>query len=602
MSILTRARPVPPPEPVRRPRPIVTTLLRRLWLALRDPVVVLGILTAGVLAVLVVVPLSGLIATTLRPDGLTAWGDVLSSPLSRNLFYTPLLNSLVIGAATAIGATLLGGGLAWLVVMTDVPLKKTIGLLASIPFALPSFALALSWETVFRNDRIGGRVGLLQDLGMAVPDWLAWGALPVSATLIAHYYSLTFVLVAAALAGVNGDLMEAGEMAGASRGRVAVSIALPVVMPSVLAAALLAFAEGVSNFASPALLGLPVRYQTLSTRLYGAISTGQVERGYVLSLLLILVAAIVLFVSTRFVGGRRSYATITGKGGRRGTLRLGRGRPAAAAVALFAVGLTTVVPMLVLLMSSLARRTNSLTGGFTFHFWVGRSDPAYAQGQRGVLRNPQVVDAGLTTLALGLSVAVAATMLGLAIGYVVVRLKGARPVTSSLTLLSFLPFLIPGIALGAAYIAQFGRPIGPVPALYGTFAILVIAGAAYTLPFASQSGRTAVGQIARDLEESAMMAGAGLGRRMGRIVLPLAARTLLAGSVLVFVKMVRDLSLVVLLVTPATPLLSVVTYRYASEGFAQFANAITVIIAAISIAATVLARRLQGTTQPWVEK
>ncbi|WP_083460067.1 ABC transporter permease [Jiangella muralis] len=569
---------------------------------LRSPIVLLGAVTALVLAVLVVAPLAGLVATTLRPDGLTAWGDVVASPLSRNLFYEPLTNSLVIGFATAAGSMLLGGGLAWLVVMTDVRFKKTIGLLAAIPFALPSFALALAWETVFRNDRIGGRVGLLHGMGLDIPDWLAWGALPISATLIAHYYSLTFVLVAAALAGVKGDLLEAGEVAGASRARVAVSIALPVVMPALVSSALLAFAEGVSNFASPALLGLPVRYQTLSTRLYGSISTGQVERGYVLSLLLIAVAAIVLFLSTRLVGGRRSYATITGKGGRRRTLELGRYRPAATGVALTAVALTTVLPAAVLLLSSFARRTNSFTDGFTLHFWTGASDPAFAQGQRGVLRNPQVIEAAATTVLLGLAVAAAATVLGLAVGYVVTRLRGAPLVTQALTLLSFLPFLIPGIALGAAFIAQFGRPIGPLPALYGTFAILVIAGAAYTLPFAAQSGRTSVGQISGELEESAVMAGAGMTRRLGRIVVPLAARGLLAGGVLVFVKMVRDLSLVVLLVTPATPLLSVVTYRYASEGFAQFANAITVIIAAISVGATVLARRLQGAAQPWVER
>jgi iron(III) transport system permease protein len=597
VTLTAERAPGPPSTDPPRRRPV-----RRSLALLRDPVVGLGTITALILTGLVVVPLVGLVATTLRPEGLQAWSDVLASPISRNLFYEPLLNSLVVGAATAIGATVIGGGLAWLIVMTDVPYKKTLGLLASIPFALPSFALALSWETVFRNDRIGGRVGLLADLGIAVPDWLAWGALPVSATLVAHYYSLTFVLVAAALANVNGDLMEAGEMAGASRGRVAVSIALPMVMPAIISGALLAFAEGVSNFAAPAILGLPVRYQTLSTRLFGSISTGEVERGFVLSLLLILVAALVLFLSTRIVGGRRSYATITGKGGRRHTLSLGRWRWPATLAALAVVVATTVVPLVVLVLSSFARRTNSLTSGFTTHFWIGESDPAFAQGQRGVLRNPQVVDAAITTLGLGLAVALAATVLGLAVGYTVVRLKFARPVTQALSVLAFLPFLIPGIALGAAYIAQFGRPIGPLPALYGTFAILVIAGAAYTLPFSSQSGRTAVGQISSDLEESATMAGAGLARRMGRIVTPLAARSLLAGAVLVFVKMVRDLSLVVLLVTPATPLLSVVTYRYASEGFAQFANAITVLIALISVGATVLARRLQGAAQPWVEK
>jgi iron(III) transport system permease protein len=56
--------------------------------------------------------------------------------------------------------------------------------------------------------------------------------------------------------------------------------------------------------------------------------------------------------------------------------------------------------------------------------------------------------------------------------------------------------------------------------------------------------------------------------------------------------MVRDLSLVVLLVTPATPLLATMTYGYASEGFTQHANAITCVIAVISVTATLLARRL----------
>ncbi len=566
-----------------------------------NPVVLLGVLTSTILAVLVVIPLVGLVATTLTTEGMQAWRDVLTGRLAPNLFWEPLVNSLIVGSGTALVSTLLGCYVAWYVVMTDGPFRRTIGVLATLPFALPSFALALAWETVFRNDLVGGRVGILQDLGLAVPDWLAWGAVPVTGTLIAHYYSLTFILVAAGLATVNGDLTEAGEMAGATRARVARSIALPIVLPSIVSGAMLAFAEGVSNFAAPAILGLPVRFQTLSTRLYGAISTGNVERGYVLSILLIGIAAIILYLSTRVVGRRRSFATITGKGGRRSAIQLGRWRWPLVALASAIAVCTTILPGLVLLLASFARRTNSLTGGFTLHYWIGESDPGIAQGQRGVLRNPVVLEAVVTTIGLGLAVAACATLLGLAVGYVVTRLAGAAWLTNTIATLSFLPFLIPGVALGAAYIAMFAAPIGPIPALYGTFAILVIAGAAYTLPFAAQSGRAAVGQIAGDVEEAATMTGAGLARRLGRIVIPLSARGLFAGAVLVFVKMVRDLSLVVLLVTPATPLLSVVTFRYASEGFAQFATAITVIIAAISVAATLLARRLENAAQPWAE-
>ncbi|MEM8532306.1 MAG: iron ABC transporter permease [Chloroflexota bacterium] len=590
-----------PETPIAQDRKKQLFSLKRLRNSFRQPSFILGLMLFILLVLLVLMPLLRLVTTTLTGDGLEAWNDVLNSRLSENLFWRPLGNTLAIGATVALGTLMIGGFLAWLVVMTDMPGRGVIGAMAAIPFALPSFAIALAWETIFRNDRVGGQIGVLQDLGLSIPDWLAWGFIPVVLTLVAHYYSLAFVLISASLASVNTELLEAAEMTGANRRRVLTDITLPVVAPAIVSSALLAFAEGVSNFAAPALLGLPVRFHTISTRLYGSISTGQVERGYVLAILLILVAAVLLWSSTRFVSGRRSFATITGKGGRRKRQQLGGLRWPLFGAALSICVATTILPTLALLGSSFARSTGSLTSGFTSHFWIGGSDPSFAQGQPGVLRNEQVVEASANTMMLGLSVSLAAIVLGLAIGYVVIRGRKG-PMTSSVGLLSYLPFLIPGVAFGAVYIAQYGRPFGPLPALYGTFALLVIAGAAYNLPFASQSGRSAMSQVAGELEEAAVMSGARFMRRLTSIFIPLTSRGLIAGAVLVFVNVVRDLALVVLLVTPTMPLLSVITFRYASEGFAQFANAITVIIATISIAATLLARRLQGAVQPWNEK
>ncbi|MCG8353087.1 MAG: iron ABC transporter permease [Chloroflexales bacterium] len=572
--------------------------MRYQWL---QPTALLGLLLLLILGAMVVVPLVYLVATTVNGSGLAVWQQVLLSELAPNLFWRPLMNTLAIGVLVALGTVILGGYLAWLVVMTDVPGRAFIGLLASIPFALPTFAIALAWETIFRNDRIGGQAGLLFDLGINVPDWLAWGFVPIVLTLIAHYFSLAFLLISAALASVNTELLEAAEMTGATRARVLRDITLPVVFPAILSSGLLAFAEGVSNFASPALLGLPVRFHTISTRLYGSIQTGQTERGFVLTILLIVIAAVVLWSSTRIVSSRRSYTTITGKGARRRRQRLRALRWPAFGVALAICMATTIVPGLALLLSSFAQRTGSLSGGLTTHYWFGESNPSFAQGQPGIFHNEQIIEATWNTLLLGLLVALVATLLGLMIGYVVVRGRN-RSISSAVGLLSYLPFLIPGVALGAVYIAQFGRPIGPFPALYGTFALLVIAGAAATLPFAAQSGRSAMSQVAGELEEAATMIGANFVRRLGRIFLPLTIRGLLAGAVLVFVNMTRDLSLVVLLVTPTTPLLSVLAFRYASEGFAQFAYAITMIIAIISVTATILARRAQGLAQPWNER
>lgn len=108
-----------------------------------------------------------------------------------------------------------------------------------------------------------------------------------------------------------------------------------------------------------------------------------------------------------------------------------------------------------------------------------------------------------------------------------------------------------------------------------------------------------LGQISADIEESARLTGANILTRMVFIIFPLAIRGLLAGAILVFVKMVRDLSLVVLLFTATSPVLSMVAYRYASEGFMQFANAITLVILIICLAASLLAHVLQNRVQKW---
>jgi len=543
-----------------------------------------------------VLPLARLVLATFS-QGTSVWEQVLASEIAENLLWRPLGASLVVGLTTAVLATALGATLAGLVVLTDLPGRRIIGTLATLPFIIPSFAIALAWDVVFRNERIGGHVGVIHGLGLPVPDWLAWGIVPVTAVLVIHYSSLAFGLVAAALASVNADLLEAAEVAGAGRARVLRGIALPLVSPALSAAALLVFAEAVSNFAVPALLGLPVRFHTLSTRLVGAIETGQTERGFALAVILIAVAAVLLWAGAGATS-RRSFATIGGRGGRRKRLSLGRWRWPAFAVALAAGIVTTVVPSAALLLGSLYERPGSLDRGLTGHYWIGAADAAIAQGQPGIFRSDQFVSASVTTVALGLAVALAASVLGLLIGYLLSRDAGSR-LASLVGQLSLMPILIPGIALGAAFIALFARPLGPVPALYGTFALLVIAGAAATLPFAAQSGRAAAAQVATELEEAATVAGARFPRRLGAIFLPLVSRGLVAGAVLVFVKMVRDLGLVILLVVPTTPLLSVVAFRYASENFVQFANAVTVVIVLASIAATLVAQRVQRATQPW---
>ena len=109
----------------------------------------------------------------------------------------------------------------------------------------------------------------------------------------------------------------------------------------------------------------------------------------------------------------------------------------------------------------------------TLHYWIGESNPDIARGEPGVLHNDVILGATWNTLRLAFLASVLSSIIGLIIGYIVVRNR-TNLISKILDQISFLPFLIPGIAFAAMYLGLFAVQRGPIPALYGTFALLVI--------------------------------------------------------------------------------------------------------------------------------
>lgn len=135
------------------------------------PGLTLKLVVLALLILLIVAPMARTVLMTLAPDAIGAWSDVLWGRLSPNLFWRPLGTTMILGVVVGTACVLLGGFLAWAVVMTDVPFRRTLGVMATLPFMIPSFATALAWGSLFRNDRVGGDTGWLQGLGLPVPDW-----------------------------------------------------------------------------------------------------------------------------------------------------------------------------------------------------------------------------------------------------------------------------------------------------------------------------------------------------------------------------------------------------------------------------------------------
>jgi iron(III) transport system permease protein len=582
--------------------------LNRAAYFLRLPRVSLGIGLVVVLLVLVSLPCLKLLAATLtwdaadvrlssaaRPGTLTLfhWARVFASNLSDAIFYRPLLRSLVTSVSIGLLAVGLGAGLAWLTTRTDLPGRRLVAALATVPYILPSYTYALAWLTLFRTERLGGAAGLFRFLtGADPPEWLAYGFVPIVTTLTLHYAPFTYLLVAGALASVDAQLEEAGEVLGASRAMILGRITFPLVLPALLSGFILTFSRALGTFGTPYFLGAPVRYFTLPTTIYSSMVTRTFATGYIMAVVLIAVSALVIYANHRVLGTRKSFVTIGGKGFRAARNHLRSWRVPAALASWGLVLVAVVVPLVLLAWQTFMRYPDDYSlGNLTLHYWIGASDPQLAEGEMGILRNSGILGGAWNSLKLSVIVAAVGGLMGVLVGYVVVGGRGGW-LARVLEQQAFLPYLVPSIAFGALYLSIFARPVGPMPALYGTFLILVLACVAKNLPFSTRAGTSAMLQVAGELEEAAVVAGASWFRRFGRIVLPLSLRGSLAGFLLTFVTTMRELSLIILLVTPETRTLTTMTFRYTEQGYAQFADAIILLIVVLVLAGDLLARRL----------
>ena len=526
------------------------------------------------------------------------WQRTFVGSNSYAFFYRPLINTLIISFGLAFLALAIGGTLAWLVVRTDLPWKGLISNAAIIPYVMPSWTLALAWLTLFKNQRIGGTPGIFTALtGISTPDWFAYGLFPITLTLALHYFQFGFMLIGGALRNIDAQLEESAELLGANRATILRRVVIPLVLPAIFSTFLLTFSRGLGTFGTPAFLGGPVREFVLSTSLYANLIGQRPGIGYLAAFVMILLGVLVLYMDHRIIGTRRSFVTISGKGARAGLVALGRWRwPIAAAVLLFIFGVIAI-PIVALAIDTVMLRPGVYAwSNFSLHYWIGEASLriGLGTGEPGILRNPQLMRALGNTMQLAITVALICGVLGMLIGYTVVRLRGTL-ISRALDQLSFLPYLMPSIALGSIFLAMFAVARGPIPSLYGTFWLLVIACVVSYLPYAVKAGVSAMMQVGPELEEAAVMAGASWGTRMRRILFPVQKSTYFSGMLLPFISVTRELSLLILLVTPATQLATTITLRYTDRGWYPYTNGMVLLLVIIVITSTVVSRRLMKT-------
>ena len=580
----------------------------RLKVAMREPTTLIGILIALLFTYLIVVPIISIVLDSVMVQfgherrlgkdvgALTFYymDRAFFSPVATDLFWRPLLNTLTVAFGAIALSLVIGTILAWLISRTDMFGRRWFATALIVPYMLPAWTFALAWTTLFKNRTVGGQPGWFEAIGLTPPDWLAYGRVPIIIILALHYTPFVILLFGSALRRFDSQLEDSARILGARRYQVAIQIIMPLMRPALMSSMVLIFAKCLGEFGVPYVLGLPVKFEVLSTSLFRSIASRQTGVAGVVAASIMLIGIITLMIDARLVREARRFVTIGSKGSMNRQNRLGKLRlPAtgfAAAVFILSVGM----PLLTLALSTVMKVPARFTlDNFTLDYWIG-ADLHTVALKTGILLSPDLWAAAKNTLMIVGFASLVSGVLGLLVGYVVIRTP-VRSLSVYLRQVTFLPYLVPGIAFAAAYLSLFAVPRGPMPALYGTVMILILALIADQMPYASRAGISAMTQLGKDPEEAAQIAGAGWFRRMVSIVIPIQKGSLVTGVLLPFISGIKGLSLFVILAVPSTDVLTTFSLRLVDYHYTQAANAVVLIIAAIAYFGTLLAQKLTRT-------
>ncbi|WP_229266803.1 iron ABC transporter permease [Leptospira sp. severe_002] len=535
---------------------------------------------AAVLVVLIVLPMSWLVYYAFTDKGgltLQNFATLIHDPTFRE----PLVTTFILSTSTSLICCLVAAPMGWLVARTDMPLRRTVRLMVTASFVTPPFLGAIAWELLAAPNS-----GLLNKLarsafGVAADEHvLNIYSFPGLIFVIACYtFPYVFVLVANALDRTPGDLEDASSILGGSAWETARRVTIPLVLPALLAGALVAFLQAMTLFGSPAILALPAGFHTMTTKIWSLFQYPPKPELAAAASVPLLVLTVILLRAEKMVLGRRSYAVLGGKNSDPRIIRLGNWRWVALGFCFFMLLNPVFLPYGALLNATFSKVASQPIwfNNFTFHniYFVFFELSA----TKLALYN---------TFVLGLATATMGTILAVVISYLTTR----QAVTGhkALGFLATAPVAIPGIVLGVGLFLSYTRP--PF-VLYGTLWILLIAFLTLSLPAAYQQMQSAFRAIHPELEDASRILGATRLRSLREITAPMLRTSVIATWCFVFVGTIRELSAAVMLFTSETKVISVLIFDLNESGDLAAISVLGIIMLVVTFCIVALANRLR---------
>lgn len=517
------------------------------------------------LVIFEVIPLSYLLIRSLFPKGSFSL-DSFKRVYTYDLNWTALINTLVISGLTTLFGVILAFPLAFLVGRTDMYGKKFFRTLFVTTYMVPPYVGAMAWLRLLNPNAGVLNKFLMQIFNLSKAPFNIYTVGGIVWVLTCFYYPYAFITISRAMEKMDPSLEEASKISGASPIKTLMTITIPMMTPSIIAAGLLVFVASASAFGIPSIIGAPGQIYTVTTRIIDFVHIGSEEGlndAMVLAVFLMAIANIVLYITT-FVIGKRQYITMSGKSTRPNIVELGKWRmPITVIISIFSF-FVVILPFVTVALTS-----------FTVNMGkpIGLSNMSMSAWNK-VFSRASILSSTKNSIIAGLAAAFFGIVISCIMAYLLQRtnVKGKRIPDFLITLGSGTPSVTIALALIISMSGKFKINI------YNTLTIMIIA---YMIKYMLMGMRTvvsAMSQVHPSLEEAAQISGANWLRMLKDVTVPLIGASIVAGFFLIFMPSFYELTMSTLLYSSNTKTIGYELYIYQTYHSQQVASALATAI------------------------
>ena len=287
----------------------------------------------------------------------------------------------------------LGGILAFLMIRTDLPGRGWIEPLLLIPVFVSPMVLGFGY--VVSAGPVGFYSVWAKELFGGVP-WNVYSLTGIAVIAGLTHVPHVYLYSSSALKSLGSDVEEAARMTGSTPFQVARDVSLPMVTPSLLFSGVLVFFLGFEIFGLPLVLGDPEGHLVLATYLYKLTNKLGTPSYHLMAAVAVCIVAMtfpLVMLQRYLLKNAGKFVTVKGKAGRQRPLPLGGWRWVAAAILVFWLFITVVVPLSGIALRALV--TNWGEG-------VRLADVLTLDNFREVLEQPTLVRGIVNTVLIGI--------------------------------------------------------------------------------------------------------------------------------------------------------------------------------------------------------